>query len=192
MSIATKNPPIRIRRATVTPIKAGTPKPPPPDPAPQAKPPKVVQASKAVVEKPKGPARTPPKPRPPLVKVENPRRVRKGSKEHRKLGGFVIASPAWGSPFRVREADGRWFVVWTGDEMRLAEFKPDGWKNIPCENRIEAAQLALEAFRDWITSPTSSDLLDHARAILRGYNLVCFCPHDYPCHGDILIELVNR
>lgn len=35
-----------------------------------------------VPEKPKGPAYTPPKPRPLLVKVENPRRLRKGSKEY--------------------------------------------------------------------------------------------------------------
>ena len=124
MSAATKNPPIRIRRATVTPIKA---------------------------EKPKGPATTPSRPRPPLVKVENPQRLRKGSKEHRKLGGLVVCSPAWSSPFRTREMNGRWFVVWTGDEMRLAEFKPDGWKNIPCENRIEAANLPWK--RSGIGSP---------------------------------------
>ena len=50
----------------------------------------------------------------------------------------------------------------------LPSIKPAGWQDIPCENRIEAAQLALEAFRDWITSPASAGLLDHARAILRG------------------------
>jgi len=60
-----------------------------------------------VPEKPKGPAYTPPKPRPPLIRVENPRRLRNWSKEHRKLGGLVIASPAWGSPFRPREVDGQ-------------------------------------------------------------------------------------
>ena len=104
----------------------------------------------------------------------------------------MIASPAWGSPFRPREVDGRWFVAWTGDEMRLAEHKPADWQDIPCENRIEAAQLAPEALRDWLTSKPSAGLLDHARAILRGYNLVCFCRPDWPCHGDVQLELANQ
>jgi len=119
----------------------------PPKPSPN-----VVQTAKAAVEKPKGLARMPRKPLPPLIRVENPRRLRKGSKEHRKLGGLVIASPAWGSPFRPREVDGQWFVAWIGDEMQLERFKPDGWEDIPCETRLEAAQLALEASRDWIAS----------------------------------------
>ncbi|MGZ3388722.1 MAG: DUF4326 domain-containing protein [Isosphaeraceae bacterium] len=134
----------------------------------------------------------PRKPLPPLIRVDSPQRLRKGSKEHRRLGGFVVASPAWGSPFRPREIDSPWFVAWTGDDQELGQYKPDGWEDIPRESRLEAAQLALEAFRDWITSPAQSSLLDHARAILRGYNLVCFCPHDWPCHGDILLELANQ
>ena len=38
----------------------------------------------------------------------------------------------------------------------------------------------------------SAGLLEHARRILRGYNLVCPCPDGYPCHGSVLIELVNQ
>ena len=202
MSTMTKNPPIRIRRQKTEPAPS-SPAPPeptwpaypglapaaPPAPAPPKPKPKPKPAPKPVptVAVKKGPAKTPPKPRPPLVRVENPRRLRIRSKEHRKLGGFVIASPAWGSPFRVKEIDGRWFVVWIGDDQRLERHKPDGWEDIPCGNRLEAAQLALEAFRDWLTSKSSAGLFDHARAILRGYNLVCFCPHDYPCHGDVLL-----
>ena len=106
-----------------------------------------------VAEKPKGPATAPRKPLPPLVKVDNPRRLRIRSKDHRKLGGFVVCSPAWGSPFRTREIDGRWLVAWVGDEMRLEAYKPEAWEDIPCQDRQEASQLALEAFRDWITTP---------------------------------------
>lgn len=194
MSVATKNPPIRIRRTTA-PTKA--PEPPPvatplSSPAPQAKPLEALAQLVASLEKPKGPARMPRKPRPPLVKVENPRRLRRGSKEAKRLSGMVVCSPAWGSPFRCREIDGRWSVVWVGDGMRLAEYKPASWVDIPCQNREESAQLALLAFRDWITSEASTKLLDHARTTLRGYNLVCHCPADYPCHGDVLLELVNE
>jgi len=94
----------------------------------------------------------PRKPLPPLIRVDSPQRLRKGSKEHRRLGGFVVASPAWGSPFRPREIDSPWFVAWTGDDQELGQYKPDGWEDIPRESRLEAAQLALEAFLDWITS----------------------------------------
>jgi len=195
MSTATKTPPIRIRRvpsgaqpcpgsaSATVPKPKGPPKPPAPAPAP-------VQPT--AESKLKGPAQTPPKPRPLPVRVEHPRRLRAGRKQDRTEGGIFIASKLWGSPFRLREVEGRWSVVWTGDEMRLAEFKPDGWENIPCGSRPEAAAIALEAFRDWITSKSSAGLLDHARAILRGYNLVCFCPADYPCHGSILLELANQ
>jgi len=161
-------------------------------PATIAKPPRKPAPPPVVVAEPKGPARTPRKPRPPLVRVENPRRLQSRSKEAKKLGGMVICSPAWGSPFRCREADGRWCVVWVGDEMRLERHKPEGWQDIPCESRQEAAQLCLEAFRDWITAPAQAGLLDHARASLRGYNLVCFCPLGYPCHGDVLLKMVNE
>ena len=139
----------------------------------------------------KGPAQTPPKPRPLPVRVDNPQRVRSG-RQSRKTPGIFVDGWAWGSPFRVREVEGRWSVIWTGDEMGLAEFKLDGWEDIPCESRREAADLALEAFRDWLTSKSSTGLLNHTRHVLRGYNLVCPCPLDYPCHGSVLIELVNR
>ncbi len=194
MSIATKTPPIRIRRAQPCLGSAPATMPKPKGPAKPPKPPSPGPApvQPAAASKPKGPVRTPPKPRPPLVKVDNPRRLRIRSKEHRKLGGFVVCSPAWGSPFRPREIDGRWFVAWTGDEMRLERHKPDGWRDVPCKDRREAAELALLAFEDWITSPASAGLLDHARTILRGYNLVCFCPPGWPCHGDTLLKLLNQ
>ncbi len=209
MSTMTKNPPIRIRRQKTEPAPS-SPAPPeptwpaypglapaaPPAPAPPKPKPKPKPAPKpfpAVAVKPEGPAKTPPKPRPPLVRVENPRRLRIRSKEHRKLGGFIIASPAWGSPFRPREVDGRWCVAWVGDDMRLAEYKPADWKDILCESRQEAASLSLLAFEDWLTSKPSAGLLDHAREILRGYNLVCMCRADSPyCHGAVLLRLVNE
>ncbi len=198
MSTTTKPPsPIRIRRIkpAITAVNAPEPPPvatPPPKPAPQAKPLQALAQLVTSLEKPKGPATRPRKPRPPLIRVENPRRLQRQSKEYRKLGGMIVCSPAWGSPFRTREVDARWLVVWVGDQMRLGEYKPASWVDISCESRQEAAQLCQEAFRDWITSPAQSKLLDHARAILRGYNLVCFCPAVYPCHGDVLLDLANE
>jgi len=195
LSTATKPPPpIRIRRRTVT-IKAPesppVATPPPSEPVPQAKPLQALAQLVAALEKPKGPARQPRKHRP-LVRVENPRRLRRGSKDHRKLGGMIITGKAWGSPFRCRQIDGRWSVVWVGDEMGLGEYKPASWTDIPCQDRKEAAQLCQVVFQNWITSKSSAKLLEHARTILRGLNLACHCPVGYPCHGDVLLEVANH
>ena len=92
-------------------------------------------------------ALAPKKPKgPPLVKVASPQRVR--NKEG--ATGMVISSPAWGSPFRTKDIAGRWHVVWTGDDMGLKEYRPDGWQDIPCADRQEAAQLAQAAFEEWL------------------------------------------
>lgn len=34
--------------------------------------------------------------------------------------------------------------------------------------------------------------MGEATAILRGHDLVCWCPLDQPCHADVLLELANR
>lgn len=39
--------------------------------------------------------------------------------------------------------------------------------------------------------PPDSDLAAAARRILKGKNLMCWCPLDQPCHADILLTLSN-
>jgi hypothetical protein len=140
---------------------------------------------------------TPPPPPPPAVAAEppkpaetpkHPRRLRRYSFA---VPGIFVGGPGWGSPFRTQKVDGQWFAVWVGDDMHLAQYKPRDWHDRPCGSRLEAAQTAQDAFRAWITSPDTSGLLSHARTSLAGRNLVCSCGRDYPCHGDVLLELVN-
>ena len=50
-----------------------------------------------------------------------------------------------------------------------------------CSGSVPGLDSILHKSAAWITP-----------AILRGYNLICFCPHDWPCHGDILLELANQ
>lgn len=127
---------------------------------------------------------------PDLVKVANPKRLQ-NTKSNRHISGFRIANKMWGSPFRVLEIDEQWNVVWVGDEMKLKHHKPEGWQNVPCENRMEAASLALHAFEEWITHPDRDRVLGRIKERLAGYNLICHCRIGYPCHGDILIRLAN-
>jgi hypothetical protein len=84
-----------------------------------------------------------------------------------------------------------WFAVWVGGEMDLEDLRPEGWQDVPCEDRLEAAQIALCAFEEWLLSPAMARVLDHARKALKGLNLVCLCPEGWPCHGAVLIRLVN-
>ncbi len=188
-------PPIRIRRTRPSPVSAPAPAPAPKPATPRKQPtvpvapPRPEKSVVPAVVKVKGPATTARKPRPPLTRVENPQRLRK--KGRKPMNGVLVGNRAWGSPFRPREADGRWCVVWVGSEQGLDEFKPVGWEDVPCQDRQEAAQLCLRAFHAWITADAQATLLENARASLRGYNLVCRCPVGYPCHGGALLELVN-
>jgi hypothetical protein len=123
--------------------------------------------------------------------IDNPRRLRAG-RQTRKTPGIYIANNRWGSPFRPREVEGQWLVIWTGGEMDLDDLRPPDWQDLACEDRQEAAQLALYAFEDWLTDPAMAPVLDHAREALRGRNLICHCPEGWPCHGDLLLRIVNE
>ena len=35
-------------------------------------------------------------------------------------------------------------------------------------------------------------LAEAARKELRGYDLICSCPLDWPCHADVLLEVANK
>ena len=196
--MSTVPPPIRIRRTRTSPVPASIPTDSPPKGrvAIRSRPPTGPEPVEPVA-KPKGPATTPRKHRP-LVRVDCPRRLQSHSKEARRQGGMVICTKFWGSPFRCRELDTGWCVVWVGDEMRLEQYKPEGWMDIPCESKQEAAEMCQEAFRDWLTAPAQAGLLEHARHVLKGLNLICCCQETtsdgsrYPCHGSVLLELVNE
>lgn len=49
-------------------------------------------------------------------------------------------------------------------------------------NRARAVQLYRERGADWNEA---------TRTALRGKDLVCWCPLDEPCHGDVLLEWAN-
>jgi hypothetical protein len=76
---------------------------------------------------PPAPAPPPSKPRAHPERVEEPRRLRAG-RQTRRIPGVFIANNRWGSPFRPREVEGRWFVVWTGGEMELEDLRPPDWQ----------------------------------------------------------------
>jgi hypothetical protein len=76
--------------------------------------------------------------------------------------------------------------------MDIDDLRPTGWQDVPSQDRQEAARFALLAFEDWILSPAMAPVLDHVKKVLKGLNLICRCPPGYPCHGDLLLRIVNE
>lgn len=53
------------------------------------------------------------------------------------------------------------------------------------DNRHAASLFAGHA-------PINERLVATATRVLRGKDLVCWCPLDQPCHADVLLRLANR
>ena len=96
-------------------------------------------------EQPEAPARIPPKPRPIPTRVEHPQRLRKRRKK--RLTGSSSATRDGARRFDLGSAMERWFAAWVG---LPGVAKPESWEDVPCKDRPEAAQMSLEAFRDWL------------------------------------------
>lgn len=100
----------------------------------------------------------------------------------------VDRTTGFGNPFPVEkgtsttmgETSDVWIVgTWEGPAMWIKDSKE------------EATELAVQAFRAWITQPAQERILNKAKTSLRGKNLACWCKPDSPCHADVLLELAN-
>ncbi|QOC56012.1 hypothetical protein SEA_CLOWN_14 [Gordonia phage Clown] len=99
-----------------------------------------------------------------------------------------------------------------GNPFAVGDAIPDSLPNIygPVSGLTDiTAEQAVEAFRRYApvifvpVKPTArphhgiythgcESLPQHARRVLRGKDLACWCPLDSPCHADVLLELANR
>lgn len=121
---------------------------------------------------------------------------------------YVGRPTRWGSPFQVQD-----FLMFGAlDEDHYA-----GWC-MDFLSHVEALHASVDLYRDLVSgiwNPTKVDQLgdqpyarlygevqawrkrigghplEVARAELRGHDLSCFCPLDWPCHADVLLEIAN-
>jgi hypothetical protein len=96
--------------------------------------------------------------------ANHPRRVQlRKTKGWRKppITKWVTGSTRWGNPFKTRK------------------------KTIEEHGRVVAE------YRSWLLAPAQADFRQLVRKHLRGFNLACFCPEEWPCHADVLLELAN-
>jgi hypothetical protein len=94
----------------------------------------------------------------------------------------------FGNPFPVKKATSTTMGV-TSDVWIVGTWEgPALWIK---HSEAEAIELAVKAYRAWITHPAQSALLAGAQLELRGQDLACWCKPGQPCHADVLLELAN-
>lgn len=94
----------------------------------------------------------------------------------------------FGNPFPVKKATSTTMGV-TSDIWIVGTWEgPALWIK---HSEAEAVDVAIQAYRAWITSPERSKFLADARIELRGKSLACWCRAGTPCHADVLLELAN-
>ncbi len=55
----------------------------------------------------------------------------------------------------------------------------------------EAHQRAVDLYREHVIGILAPVTFMQWRAKLYGHPLACWCPLDFPCHGDTLLEVMN-
>jgi hypothetical protein len=63
-------------------------------------------------------------------------------------------------------------------------------KKTKAEYVVSSREEAIEKYREWITEGDGKHLLKDLHE-LKGKTLGCWCKPK-PCHGDILVELINK
>ena len=57
--------------------------------------------------------------------------------------------------------------------------------------RVTSREMAVSLFARWLRTLAGRALAGEARRALKGRNLACWCPPGGPCHGDVLLRVVN-
>ncbi|GAS95494.1 uncharacterized protein RMCC_2460 [Mycolicibacterium canariasense] len=109
-------------------------------------------------------------------------------------GAVYVGRPSkWGNEFNWQSYRKYPPSYYMDGEMR----DPDDMRRIP---DAERRRLAVVDFKDMLRRAPLGDgqwgrkgesVYDTIRRELAGRDLVCWCPLDQPCHGDVLLELAN-
>lgn len=102
--------------------------------------------------------------------------------------GLVIVDrrSQWGNPFVVHKHT----LQQCGPEPLLIDCPLDEHQ-IAVDNAAEAVRRLRHTLQFPLISDPWYPSLDAIRDELAGKDLVCWCPLDGPCHGDLLLELAN-
>jgi hypothetical protein len=100
---------------------------------------------------------------------------------------YVGRGSRWGNPYAiVRQADGLYGIPAAAQDGTWPTFSTD------VEARAEAVRLFNLHVGPMGAHEYSADDLAQLRRELAGRDLMCWCPVDGPCHGDVLLSLANE
>jgi len=77
---------------------------------------------------------------------------------------------------------------WKGDPDAVYIGRPSKWGN-PFKLYDYSLEESLRKYRKYLEDKLKDD--PNWLEPLREKNLVCYCPLDRPCHGDIIIEMLE-
>ena len=107
----------------------------------------------------------------------------------------IIAAAANGSvpppagPRRIQFSRRR---GWRKPANTVVVARPSRWGNPFVATENYPVSRAVAQYEDWLLNePEGQKTLAAAKVELRGKNLACWCPPGEPCHGNVLLRLVN-
>ena len=112
-------------------------------------------------------------------------------------GAIYVGRPSlWGNPWTVRDlADPAWHIE-PGDRaaaaVRFYRRELEHWGLMSDRSYVVSDKRWEAEFQHWkALAPDAENMAELAAVVLRGHDLVCWCPLDQPCHADVLLELAN-
>ena len=83
----------------------------------------------------------------------------------------IDRTTAWGNPFKI------------GSTMK----HPVTGRRV----KVGTSETSVALYTQWLKTGQGAAVLASARKELHGRNLACWCAPGTPCHGDVLLTLVN-
>jgi hypothetical protein len=96
----------------------------------------------------------------------------------------------WGNPFKVGETyrNSAWIAAMFPDNPKYAlELIETGITPANAKEAVEWFEISMEAMFRLDPDRTKEDLLK-----LKDKNLACWCKVGDPCHGDLLVEIIEK
>ena len=97
---------------------------------------------------------------------------------------YVGRPSLWAGPLRVHRLGSTWAVTTARGDSPL----------IKTRTRREAHATAVALYRELLEADERPWWFNARRedvAALAGKDLMCWCPPDLPCHGDVLLAIAN-
>ena len=110
-------------------------------------------------------------------------------------GAVYVGRPSlWGNPWRPQD-----FIGWPGVEptdrraaaVRKYREELTHW-GLMTDYSVFVSDARWDAEAQRQAESGAANMAEYVPIVLRGKDLVCWCPLDQPCHADVLLELANR